>query len=93
LFLHWFKCAGTSAHYWPDPPEVVRKLTEAADVAAALELVRGEGSYNFIVYDPDILISERRVVPRPLVSRYDAALGRHVALDPYDHEPQHLSEP
>ena len=93
LFLHWFKCAGTSAHNWPPAPEVVRKLTEAKDVGAALESVRGEGSYNFIVYDPDVLISERRLEPRGLVSRYDPVLGRHVPQDPYEEGPGDQSEP
>jgi hypothetical protein len=26
------------------------------------------------------------------VSRYDPVLGEHVVLDPYDHEPEDLSE-
>jgi hypothetical protein len=93
LFLHGVAClkAG-SAHHWPDPPEVVRKLTEAKDVERAIELVRGEGSWDFLVYDIEVLISERTLEPRGLVSRYDPVLGEHVVLDPYDHEPEDLSE-
>jgi hypothetical protein len=94
LFMHWCECATAgSAHDWPPVPEVLRKLTEAKDVERAIELVRGEGSWDFLVYDIDTLISERRLEPRGLVSRYDPDLGEHVVRDPYEEGPGDLSEP
>jgi hypothetical protein len=92
LFLHWVECARTSADNWPEPPEVLRKLTEARNIARAIELVRGEGSYNFIPYDYEVLVAERRLEPRPLASRYDAASGSHEPLDPYEDPVEDLSE-
>ena len=95
LFLHWCNCARAgNARNWPEPPEVLRKVCEAKDIERALEKVRGEGSFNFIVYEPEILINERRLEPRPLVSRYDPGVGKHVPIDPYEYEgPRDLSEP
>ena len=93
LFLHWYECVGNSAHNWPEPPEVLRKLTEAKDVERAAELVRGEGTSDFLPYDVETLIRERRLEPRGLVSHYDPVLGEHVVQDPYDCEPEDLSEP
>jgi hypothetical protein len=94
LFMHWYECGKAgSAHNWPDPPEVLSKLTEAKDVEQTAELVRGEGSWDFFVYDIEVLIGERTLEPRGLVSRYDPVLGEHVVLDPYDYyEPEDLSE-
>jgi hypothetical protein len=93
LFMHWYECGKAgSAHHWPDPPEVMRKLTEAKDVERAIELVRGEGSWDFLVYDIEVLIRERTLEPRGLVSRYDPVAGEHRVLDPYDYEPEDLSE-
>jgi hypothetical protein len=92
LFMFWVACARTSADRWPEPPEVLQKLTEARDVEEAVEKVRGEGSYNFIPYDLDALISERRLEPRPLASRYDPETGEHVPQDPYDDPVEDLSE-
>jgi hypothetical protein len=93
LFMHWYECGKAgSAHNWPEPPEVLRKLTEAKDVERAIELVRDEGSWDFLVYDIEILVAERSLEPRGLVSRYDPVLGKHVVLDPYDYEPEDLSE-
>jgi hypothetical protein len=93
LFMHWIECGRVgNARNWPEPPEVVRKLTEAKDVAQAIEKVRG-GGWNALVYDEEILITERRLEPRPLVSRYDPKAGKHVALDPYEYETEDLSEP
>jgi hypothetical protein len=83
LFLHWVECARTPADNWPEPPEVLQKLTEARDVEEAARKVRGEGGFSFFVYDVDILISERRLEPRSLVSRYDPETGEHVGQDPY----------
>jgi hypothetical protein len=93
LFLHGVAClkAG-SAHNWPEPPEVMRKLTEAKDVERAIELVRGGGSWDFFVYNIEILVAERSLEPRGLVSRYDPVAGEHRILDPYDYEHEDLSE-
>jgi hypothetical protein len=94
LFMHWYECGKAgSAHNWPEPPEVIRKLTEAKDVERAIELVRGEGSWDFFVYDIEGLIGERTLEPRGIVSRYDPVAGEHRVLDPYDYyEPEDLSE-
>ena len=93
LFMHWYECGKAgSAHHWPEPPEVMRKVAEAKDVERAIELVRAEGSWVFFVYDIEVLISERTLEPRGLVSSYDPVLGEHVVLDPYDYEPEDLSE-
>src|SRR5215204_1668615 len=67
LYLHWVECIKTSADRWPEPPEVLRKLCQAKDVERAIDVVRGEGSWDFIVYDIEVLKSERRLEPRPLV--------------------------
>lgn len=80
-----------NARRWPEPPEVVRKLTEAKDVARAIDKVRG-GGWNALVYDEESLITERRLKPRPLVSRYDPKVGKHVPVDPYEYEAEDLSE-
>ena len=94
LCMHWYECGKAgSAHNWPEPPEVMRKLTEAKDVEQAVELVRGEGSWDFFVYDIEVLISERTLEPRGIVSRYDPVAGEHRVLDPYDYyEHEDLSE-
>ena len=95
LFLHWCDCARAgNASNWPEPPEVMLKLCEAKDVERALEEVQGEATFYSIVYEPEILINERRLEPRPLVSRYDPEAGKHVPIDPYEYEdPGDLSEP
>jgi hypothetical protein len=93
LFMYWIECgtAGNASN-WPEPPEVVRKLTEAKDVAQAIEMVRG-GGWNSLVYDEEALITERRLKPRPLVARYDPKVGRHLPIDPYEYKgPEDLSE-
>jgi hypothetical protein len=92
LYLFWLACIKTSADRWPEPPQVMRKLTQAKDVERAIELVRGEGSWDFLVYDIEVLISERTLEPRGIVSRYDPVAGEHRVLDPYDYEPEDLSE-
>jgi hypothetical protein len=88
LFLHWCNClrAG-SAHNWPPAPEVMRKLCEAKDVQSALEQVRDEGSWDTFVYDPEVLINERRLEPRGLVTRRDPESGEWHVRDPYDEGP------
>jgi hypothetical protein len=84
LFMHWIDCGKAgNARNWPEPPEVVRKLTEAKNVAQAIGKVRG-GGWNCLVYDEETLIRKRRLKPRPLVSRYDPEAGKHVPLDPYE---------
>jgi hypothetical protein len=82
LFMHWMKClkAG-NPDTWPEPPEAVRKLTEAKDPEAALELISG-GAF-WLPYDPEALLRERVIRPRSLVA------GRDV----YDQEVEDLSEP
>jgi hypothetical protein len=92
LFMHWVECGKAgNARNWPEPPEVVRKLTEAKDVERAIEKVRGKG-WNCLVYDEETLITERRLEPRPLVSRCDPETGKRVPIDPYEYEPEDLSE-
>ena len=92
LYMHWFECGRRgNASNWPEPPELVRKLTEAKDVARAIESVRGEG-WNFLVYDEDVLITERRLEPRPLVTRRDPHTGEWTPVDPYHQEVEDLSE-
>ena len=92
LFDHYYKCGTAgSVHYWPEPPEVVRKLTQAKDVARAIDKVRGEG-WSFLVYDEEVLITERRLEPRPLVTRRDLHTGEWTPVDPYDQRVEDLSE-
>ncbi len=92
LFMHWIECGKAgNARNWPEPPEVVRKLTEAKDVARAIEKVRG-GGWNCLVYDEETLIRECRLKPRPLVTRHDPKTGKHVPVDPYEYEDEDLSE-
>ena len=82
VFLHWREClwAG-NPDKWPEPPEVVRKLTEAKDPEAALESIIEEAEW--ITYDLEALLEERVIRPRSLVA------GRDV----YDQEVEDLSEP
>ena len=95
LFLHWYECLGhRSAHDWPPPPEVIRKLCEARDPEAALgALMDQQGTFGSLVYDPDVLINERRLEPRGLVSRYDPRTGERYIDDPYNSPVEDLSEP
>jgi hypothetical protein len=85
LFSHWYDClmAG-SADKWPEPPEAVRKVTEAKDPEAALESIRGGGSWDVLPYDAEALTAERVIRPRSLVA------GRDVYDD---QEVEDLSEP
>jgi hypothetical protein len=94
LFLHFCNCATEgSAHNWPEPPEVVRKLCEAKDVERALEKAQGEATFYSIVYEPEILITERRLEPRGLVTIRDPQTGEWHVRDPYDEQPpEDLSE-
>ncbi len=82
LFLHWTKCLDAgNPDKWPEAPEAVRKVTEAKDPEAALELI--SGGAEWIPYDREALLEERVIRPRSLVA------GRDV----YDQEVEDLSEP
>jgi hypothetical protein len=83
LFLHGTECltAGNPGK-WPEPPESVRKVTEAKDPRAALESIRGGGSWDILPYDLEALVRERDIRPRSLIA------GRGV----YDQETEDLSE-
>jgi hypothetical protein len=53
---------------WPEPPEVYRKICEAKDPAAVLERFKPEDPQRAFVnlaelYDTDVLVRERRLVP------------------------------
>jgi hypothetical protein len=92
LFMHWCACirAG-SAHNWPEPPEIAQKLTEAKDVERAIEEVIG-GGWGCLVYDPEVLINERRLEPRGLVTYRDPDSGEWHVRDPYEGPIRDLSE-
>ena len=63
LFMHWYDClVAGNPERWPEPPELLRKLTEARDPAAAgAQLISNTG--RFFPYDPEVLATERRLVP------------------------------
>ena len=70
LFMHWFACARAGNPCdWPPAPEILQKLCEARDLDSALEVVASKG--EFLPYDRDILITERRLEPRSLVAGRD----------------------
>lgn len=93
LFLHWCDCIrADSAHHWPPPPETMSKLCEAKDVHRALEQVCGGGGWGTLVYDPEVLVNERRLEPRGLVTVRDPATGEWHVQDPYDQRVEDLSE-
>jgi hypothetical protein len=82
LFMHWMACTKAgNPDKWPEPPEAVRKITEAKDPEAALERI--SGGAKWITYDLEALLTEREIRPRSLVA------GRDV----YDQEVEDLSEP
>ncbi len=84
LFLQWTEClAAGNPDKWPEPPEAVRKVTEAKDPQAALDSIVGGGTWNIPPYDLDALATERVIRPRSLVA------GRDV----YDQDVEDLSEP
>jgi hypothetical protein len=93
MFMHFMDClhAG-SAHNWPEPPELLRKVCEAKDVEAALRKVGGGTFIDIAAYDRDVLIGERRLQPASFVSRYDPKVGKHVPIDPYEAPGRDLSE-
>jgi hypothetical protein len=83
LFLHWAEClrAG-NPDKWPEPPDAVRKVTEAKDPRAALESISGGGTWGTFPYDLEALVTERVIRPRSLVA------GRDV----YDQDTEDLSD-
>jgi hypothetical protein len=95
LFLFWCECLrADSAHHWPEPPETYKKLTEAKYPERALNQIHdGGGSFGTFPYDREVLIKERRLEPRGLVSRYDPETGEHHIRDPWERQPdEDLSE-
>jgi hypothetical protein len=89
-FMHFMDCVHAgSAHNWP---ELLRKVCEAKDVEAALWKLGGGSLTDLLVYDPEVLINERRLVPTSFVSRYDPETGKRIRIDPYEYEPEDLSE-
>jgi hypothetical protein len=68
LFLHAYDVQLGDAEKWPEPPEVYRKMCKARDPATALEQLRPEDPERAFVnpaelYDTDVLVRERRLVP------------------------------
>jgi len=93
LFMHWVECCGKdTAAAWPPAPTIMQKLTEAKDPERALDAVLGQAGFGGLVYDPDVLITERRLEPRGLISRYDPHTGERHIDDPYDSPLEDLSE-
>jgi hypothetical protein len=91
--MHWVACIRSgSAHNWPSAPDTIRKLCEAKDRQLALEEVRGEGGWGSLFYDAEILVNERRLEPRGLVTRYDPETEKHHLRDPYEDPVRDLLE-
>ena len=68
LFLYAYDVQLGDAEKWTEPPEIYRKMCEAKDPAAVLERLKPEDPERTFVdvtqiYDTDILIHERRLVP------------------------------
>jgi hypothetical protein len=68
LFLHAYDVQLGDADKWPEPPEVYRKMCEARDPAAVLKRFKPEDPERAFVnlaeiYDTDVLVRERRLVP------------------------------
>jgi hypothetical protein len=68
LFLHACDLQIGEADRWPEPPEVYRKMCEARAVAEVLERFKPEDPERAFVnlaelYDTDVLVNERRLVP------------------------------
>jgi hypothetical protein len=68
LFLHAYDVELGEGDKWPEPPEICRKMCEAKDPGAVLERFRPEDPVRAFVnpaelYDADVLINERRLVP------------------------------
>jgi hypothetical protein len=63
VFLHGIDClTAESVEDWPEPPEVYLRLCEARDLETVLERLTSAPIVEF-PYDPEILISERYLVP------------------------------
>ena len=67
LFLHAYDVQVGKGE-WAEPPEVYRKMCEARDLAAVLERLQPENPQVALVnvaalYDTDVLVNERRLVP------------------------------
>src|SRR5215210_8191690 len=68
LFLHAYDVQLGDGDKWPEPPEIYRKICEARDPAAVLEQLRPENPQGAFVnpaelFDRDVLVRERRLVP------------------------------
>jgi hypothetical protein len=68
LFLHACDVQLGDADKWPEPPEVYQKMCEAKDPAEVLERFKPEDPERAFVdvtqiYDTDVLVRERRLVP------------------------------
>jgi hypothetical protein len=68
LFLHAYDVQLGDADKWPEPPEVYRKMCEAKDPATVLKRFKPEDPERAFVdvtqiYDTDVLVRERRLVP------------------------------
>jgi hypothetical protein len=71
VFLHWHECLiSGNPENWPEPPEVLRKLTESKDPAQAAEQLMSNTG-EFFPYDPETLVAERRLEPVSLVAGRD----------------------
>ena len=76
LFAHAYDLQLGRDDNWPEPPEVYRKMCEARDPAAVLEQFKPEiperAFVNFAeLYDTDVLVHERRLVPLAVESVED----------------------
>ncbi len=83
LFLFCCSCleAG-SAHDWPEPPEMLLKVLEAKDPAAALVQIGAKELADVLPFDVQTIIDERRLVPCAIVP----------GEDPYERVTDDLSE-
>ena len=68
LFLHGYDVLLGDADKWPEPPEIYLKMCVAKDPAAVLERFKPEYPERAFVdvseiYDTDVLVNERRLVP------------------------------
>jgi hypothetical protein len=76
LFLHAYDVQLGEAHKWPEAPEVYRKMCEAKDPAEVLEQFEPEDPQRAFVnpvelFDTDVLVRERRLVPLTYASPED----------------------
>ncbi len=83
LYMFCYDCleAGNPSD-WPEPPELLVKVLEARDPAAALQQVWSKALDDIFPFDPEVIVNERRLEPRSLV----------VGRDPYDQVVEDLSE-